>query len=352
MQSTDPHPVAGKSSDPIKTKTLGRRLRRLALWSAGFVFVLIVAGIIYQAVASTIDSRRYPPPGQLIDVGGHRLHYHTTGEGPIPVILEAGGGGWSLHWSRVQPEVAKFAQVLAYDRAGMGWSEPSGTPRTSHQIAEELHSLLHAASIPGPYALVGHSAGGYYVRMFAHLYPEEVAGLVLVDPSNEERTLSLTEQQRHDIAARGLRQGYWRSALAYVGFVRLYVACAPPESLSHDSANLTENERLIELALAQRPTHLLANAQEGAGNLESAEQMRDAGNLKDLPLRLLTAERDDPNSPGMESRLHMHERLTHLSSRGRHVTVPQSGHFIHLDQPEAVVQAIREVLDEARRAKR
>jgi pimeloyl-ACP methyl ester carboxylesterase len=351
------HPAAGGSAPPggqttAPAKTLGRRIRRAAVWTVGIVAVLLIAGVVYQAIATAIDERRYPPPGELVDVGGYRLHYRDMGDGDVPVILEAGGGSWSLHWSRVQPEAARFARVIAYDRAGCGWSDAGPAPRTSHRVAEELHDMLRAAGVPGPYVLVGHSAGGYHVRTFAHLYPEEVAGLVLVDPSNEERVANLPEAVRQEIMAGSLRQGRWRSALARVGIVRLYMLVAPPQRVLAENAKLPEEEQPKELALGQLPDRLMGNALEGVGDVESAGQVAALGGLGDLPLVLLTAEREGLSTPPMRQRMEMHARQARLSTRGRHVTVPDSGHMIPLDQPQAVVDAVREVLAQARQAKR
>jgi pimeloyl-ACP methyl ester carboxylesterase len=279
-----------------------------------------------------------------VDVGGYRLHYREEGQGDVPVILESGSGGWSLHWAKVQPEVARFARVIAYDRSGTGWSDPGPPPRTSRQIAQELHQLLQNAGIEGPYVLVGHSSGGYHVRMFAHLYPKEVAGLVLVDPANEERTAEIPKDKKEEIAAGTVRQARWRSALARVGFVRLYLALATPRRMLDDNAKLPEEDRPKEFALGQLPGRLTADALESVGNLDSAEEVRAIENLGDIPLVVLTAERDGLSTPLMRERMRLHERQARLSTRGRHRTVAGSDHFIQLDRPGAVVEAIAEVL--------
>ncbi len=120
-------------------------------------------------------------PGQLIDVGGHRLHLNCTGSGSPTVVLEPGGGEMSSNLGWIAPAVARDTRVCVYDRAGRGWSEPADTPQDGVQIATDLHTLLHRASVPGPYVLAGHSFGGLYVLTFAARYPDEVAGMVLVD---------------------------------------------------------------------------------------------------------------------------------------------------------------------------
>jgi pimeloyl-ACP methyl ester carboxylesterase len=147
----------------------------------------MLTGLIYQAVATAMDKGTYPPPGQLVDVGGYKMHIYCTGAGSPTVILESALAGTSSLWGWVQPEVAKGTRVCAYDRAGAGWSDPGPKPRDGQRVATELHTLLTRAGIAGPYVLVGHSVGGLYVRVYAARYPDEVAGLVLVDASHPDQ---------------------------------------------------------------------------------------------------------------------------------------------------------------------
>ena len=161
-----------------------RRGRGRFRWLGGAVVLvlgLILAGTIYESVSEAADLRAYPPPGQMVDVGGYRLHINCTGTGSPTVVIDAGWGDWSLSWGWVQREVAKTTQVCTYDRAGMGYSEAGPLPRTAEQFAKELHTLLEQANIARPYVLAGHSLGGLPVRVFAHDYPTEVAGVVLID---------------------------------------------------------------------------------------------------------------------------------------------------------------------------
>jgi pimeloyl-ACP methyl ester carboxylesterase len=179
-----------------------RPRRRLRSWIRrgllGLVIGLValaVIGVIYQAFATEIYRRIYPPPGELVDVGGHTLHINCVGEGSPTVILESALGATSVDWANIQPEVANTTRVCAYDRAGTGWSEPGPGPGDPQQIAGELHILLGNAGIDGPYVLVGHSFGGLYVRMYADLYPNEVEGMVLVDSSHPEQSRRSAEAQ-------------------------------------------------------------------------------------------------------------------------------------------------------------
>src|SRR5919107_4053130 len=184
---TDRQPL-GHPSGTRPRRGLGSWIRRGLVWLIAGLLVLAVMGAIYQVIATQVDQSTYPPPGEMVDVGTHSLHISCAGQGSPTVILEAANGGMSAHWARVQQQVAQTTRVCAYDRAGLGWSEPGPEPRDAKQVSSELHTLLaNAAGTEGPYVLVGHSYGGLYARMYAARYSEEVAGMVLVDSSHPEQ---------------------------------------------------------------------------------------------------------------------------------------------------------------------
>ncbi len=169
-----------------KTRTWAACLGYLFLGLFGLLLVLASAGAIYLKIEYSQDRRMRPPPGRLVDVGGYRMHIDCIGKGSPTVVLDSGLSDSSLSWYKVQPEVAKFTRVCSYDRAGLGWSEPSRNPRNSGVFAEELHTVLHNAKINSPFVLVGHSMGGYDVRIFASRFPSEVVGMVLVDSAHPD----------------------------------------------------------------------------------------------------------------------------------------------------------------------
>ncbi len=189
---------AGKTLEQISDSRKGKIVVRRIGWAVLALVILLVlvvlASVVYQGIASAVDASAYPPPGRLVDVGGFRLHIHCTGSGGPTVILDAGNGGSSLDWSLVQPGVATFTRVCSYDRAGYGWSDSGPTPRTSERIVRELHTLLVNAGVPGPYVLVGHSFGGLNMRLYTYTYPQDVAGLVLVDSSHENDPTALRRE--------------------------------------------------------------------------------------------------------------------------------------------------------------
>jgi pimeloyl-ACP methyl ester carboxylesterase len=188
--------------------------------------LLAGAGVVYQAVATGRAQRAQPAPGAMVDVGGHRLHIACVGQGGPTVVLDAALGNMSAHWARVQQEVARTTRVCAYDRAGLGWSEPGPGPRDADHITSELHTLLGNAGIPGPYVMVGHSFGGLYTQLFAARYPEQVAGVVLVESSHPQQFTRLPDGPQNYEMAR--RMYTIAPVLARLGVVRLFDLSAPP----------------------------------------------------------------------------------------------------------------------------
>jgi pimeloyl-ACP methyl ester carboxylesterase len=185
----------------VKTNSLLRRLSRIMMWLIAGILILAGTGAIYQVLSMKSDQHNYPPPGKMVDVGGYKLHIYCIGEGSPTVILDAAADMMSADWAWIQPEIAKHTQVCSYDRAGMGWSEPGPQPRDAKQVTSELHTLLTHAVIAAPYVMVGHSAAGLYARLYAADYPNEVIGMVLVDPGHPDmdtRIPALQEQNKSD----------------------------------------------------------------------------------------------------------------------------------------------------------
>jgi len=165
----------------MKTKRLLNGLKRFFTGLLVFLFVLSLIGTIYQTAATEADQRKYLPPGILVNVNGYKMHIYCLGEGSPTIILDHVGGGSSMDWALIQPKLAEHTRVCAYDRAGYGWSDYNPAPRTLEQQVNELHGLLVGANEQGPFILVGHSYGARVDRVYAAKYPDEVAGLVLMD---------------------------------------------------------------------------------------------------------------------------------------------------------------------------
>ena len=317
-------------------------MRHLLIGLAMLTLFLAAAGIIYQSIASTLDRRSHPMPGQLVDVGGYKMHIDCTGQGTPTVILESGLGDSFFSWQKVQPKIAQFTRVCSYDRAGIGYSESSPHSRTGKVFAEELHALLHNAGILAPYVLVGHSMGGFDVRLYANLYRSEVAGMVLVDSSHPEQQKRLPPAL-NDMDATWLREQEFMAFTMPFGIPRLMGFCGPD----------------AEVRAAECNFH---NAREGVAESkaisESAAQAATAGTLDDIPLTVLSEDPNQPQpdlpedlvKPASDAWQQMQDELAHLSTRGTRLIAKNSGHFIQLDRPDVVVEGVHKVVNQVRRA--
>ncbi|MBX3001398.1 MAG: alpha/beta hydrolase [Caldilineaceae bacterium] len=323
-------------------RTGSKRIRRIAL-GLGVVLVLFaglaLAGASYEAIAARGDAQAYPAPGQLVDVGGYSLHIQCVGTGAPTVVLDAGLGGTSLDWNLVQTQIGQTTRVCAYDRAGMGWSENSPALRTPARIASELHTLLGNAGIAGPYILVGHSLAGKNARMFALQHPDKVAGMVLVDTRSEyvDQHSSPTEVQafQQEVATQGNLYGLART----LGLVRLFGA-------SLEGAPAMTDETRLEMALfASGQRGLDATSAEALQRATDDGQLQAAPPLGALPLIVLAAGQSMEQIPYWPE---AQRRLSALSTKGRLIVVEDSGHAIHAEQPALVIDAVQQVIDEAR----
>jgi pimeloyl-ACP methyl ester carboxylesterase len=331
-------------------------LGRAAIGLAAFLVIVLAAGAIYQAAASASDLKRYPPPGELYDVGGYRLHLYCTGEGSPTVILEAGSASSALSWHLVQKGVAGFTRVCSYDRAGFGWSDPASGPLLPGQVAEDLHKLLTAADVPGPSILVGHSAGGFYIRAYAGQYASEVVGMVLVDAVHEGQEARYpAEYVRMRNSARAMMP--LCSITSPIGFVRAL-------RLSDFSGVTVPAEvREAYLSTVYRNAFCPAMVNEEKAVSTFLSQPDIPRSLGDLPLTVLSAgaaydraseaevaAMGGPEVVAQIAQIHdeFQEKLAGLSTQGKLIIAAESGHLIPIDQPDLVIDAIREMVERAR----
>lgn len=290
-----------------------------------------------------------PPPGTLINVGGHRMHFLCVGSGSPAVVVESGLGDFSTDWSLVVSRVASFTRICVYDRAGYAWSEPGPLPRTFDQLNLELHEGLKILGEHGPFVLVGHSFGGPVIRHYASLYPSDVAGMVLVDTVQEDQRIPMGPH-----AARIRDSATGRSILA----PRLEThpdeksaKSAPPstEPLDPLHLKLSKQNQLIDLWASAQPSLEAAENSQKEWSSESLALMHatpQRGILGAIPLVVLTRARsgydenlDVPVSQLDEERLRTQRLLTELSSNSIQIIIP-SGHQMHLEVPDLVASAI------------
>ena len=326
----------------------------------GIALVVLALGVLYQQLSGRRDRRRFPPAGLLIDVGGQRLHAICQGNGSPTVLLEAAIAASSISWSVVQPAVATFTRGCAYDRAGLGWSDPPISPRTADRVVEELSAVVARLRLESPFVLVGHSFGSLVVRTYAARHPGNVAGLVLIDPPTD--WLTMTPER-----ARLLRGGWYMSRigalLAHVGVVRVCLAL-----LTGGAAGASRGfakvfgpttartlERIVgEVRKLPPEVHPVVQAlwcqpkcfRAMGDHFRTLE--RDAARLgadappPDIPIIVISSGLQPPE------RLAEHRRLAESSANGRHIMAARSAHWVQFDEPALVIDAIRELVESLR----
>lgn len=300
-------------------------------------FERIFAGLVLCQLAfatsshatETVSRAASDLPGERVDVGGHRLYIHCSGSGSPTVVIDAGLGGFSLEWRDVQQRLSANTRVCTYDRAGYGYSDAGPMPRTSGRIAGELKTLLERARVPAPYVLVGHSFGGYNIRYFASAYPELVGGLVLVDASHPDqfRRFPATNRKPAEIAARNSQPASQRLV-------------SRPVMPANYPADLRQR------AFVLMSTYKARNAQSAEFlDFERSADMVSRLPVPDVPVVVLSrgkrvwphTERGDVMEKIWDE---LQNDLEKVSANSLHLIAANSGHSIHLDQPEAVNSAI------------
>lgn len=282
-----------------------------------------------------------PLLGQLVSVGAHSLHLHRCGNGQSTVILDAGLGDWSLSLLDLQQRVAAFAQVVIYDRAGYGWSEPSPHLRTSQQLADELYALVCNADLSAPYLLVGHSLAGWHLRLLARQQREVVAGLLLLDatPPNFHPRLAQLDPtftqgadaalQEHQVMAQRARTGQLQRADVEPFGVPPFLTDAQREAFFH---------------LTVQPTYWATLLAEWGAEEKSRSQVQQVTTLGDLPLTLLAAiPGEGYSAPFRQLWVEEQQQQAALSTRSELILV-ESGHHIHWEQPDLVAATIQRMI--------
>ncbi len=331
-----------------------RLSRRQASGGAIGLVLLLLVGLstTTQSLLTAHERTQYPAPGKMVSVGTHRLHLHCQGSGKPLVVLESGLSGWSQDWALVQPALGQRTQVCSYDRAGYAWSDEAPEPRTGLLAVEDLRTLLRNAGLQGPVVVVGHSWGGMLAQMLAQTHPEEVAGLVLVDSLHHDQAVTV-DAASYDGYNRHMRMltgsATW---LAPLGLNRLL---GLPASVIVDK--LPASERPAAQAFAFQGKNFRALHTEYLGIDPALAVARTLPAIGHIPVKVLSthALRDFP--PGWESPSMRHYWQTEQQALGRDLgttpqTVPDAGHYLQIERPELVIQAVEDVLQSVRAASR
>lgn len=291
------------------------------------LFLLAAIGSIYEQRAQKLDRKLYPAPGRLVDIGGYRLHIDCEGKGPT-VVLEYGHQGSYVDWHLVRPQIADFARVCIYDRAGYGWSHTSPKPRIPSVMADELHRLLHSAGEAPPYIFVGHSFGGLNALMFAHKFPSETAGVVLVDASLPEMMSPIGWQEQ-------ARLRLMQSVMPF-GLPRWRGWCG---------GGVPEQLRGLKQAISCRPSLYGTYYRERSNFPESAVEVQSITSIGSIPLIVIAR---DPSMAGNSAREARWNQLqlerAKLSSNSEFIVANGSGHDVLLDRPDVITTAVQKFI--------
>jgi pimeloyl-ACP methyl ester carboxylesterase len=326
-------------------------IKKITLGIVCLIALLLLSGTLYQFISAKLDEKSFPSPGKTIYVGDHRLHINCTGSGKPTVILDAGMGASSLDWTLVQPEIAKFTRVCSYDRAGYSWSDETSSERTSQNIVEELHTLLKNSNETPPYILVGHSFGGINVRLYASKYPDEVAGVVLVDSSHEDQ-LQKCSKLPIGLFKRIATHPQAGPFLASIGFMR-FLNHLPYFKNRYQAFPLAIQQMYI--AKMNTIKFFRTMSRECMMFKQSLDQLKEAGGyLGDKPLVVISAGIPlSSNDMGQSQEFAdnfaniwkaLQKDLATKSTKGKQIIAEHSGHNISYEQPEIIVESVREMI--------
>jgi pimeloyl-ACP methyl ester carboxylesterase len=321
----------------------------------GIAAILALTGIA-GTVARAVLRANNPPPGQMVDVGGYRMHLHCLGEGSPTVVVEAGQGSAGIQYANIQQEFARYTRVCVYDRAGLGWSDLGQPPRSAAIVVDELHSLLERGGVAGPYVLVGHSLGGLFSLLYTHTYPADVAGVVLIDSVHMDRFTRAPQREIESLRSitRVMPVFYGvQTAIALTGIPALLPSASveanalPPDAVEQFAA-LSKSSLRYGAGVYHEIKALEAYYQE----VQAAE----ITSLGSIPLVVLSHSEPEGYMGFSPEEIEASEQnwrafqaeLAALSSQGTFILAVESGHNIHLERPELVLESIQSVLQIAR----
>jgi pimeloyl-ACP methyl ester carboxylesterase len=328
------------------------------------LFIAIVAVLCLQALAQLLcvrlDARKFPAPGAIVKTSRGSMHVQQMGSGNPTIVLEAGIAASSLNWSILQPQLAKLATTYSYDRPGFGWSAPSARKCTLHGMSDDLHAVVTALKITTPYVLVGHSFGAFVLRAYAQRFPEELAGIILVDPLTAQEWIKPNPAQRWQLR-RGVRFSRAGAALGGIGIVRFCLwlllqrgnSGVPRRVLGLFGGKASETGLRIVSELAKLPPETVRLIRERWSHgrffltmsryIQALPKNAAESSRFHIPAHIPVTVISGAHQP--PELLAEHRAIAAHSLRGKHLIAEKGAHWIHLDQPELIVEAVREMAE-------
>jgi len=325
-------------------------LKKILLIIFLLVFVVIIIGFVYEHISRAYVKNKYPVQGEMVNIGDHRLCALQEGKGEPTVVFENGLTDGHIVWNKVQNAVSKFTSTLSYDRAGILWSERGNNPKTVDAVTTELHTLLQKTGHKGPYILVGHSIASVFLYEFYGKYPNEVAGLIFVDCQNPDFV-----KYKNDFPRPNKHADWVFNVKSLSGLVRLF------EPYTYIYSNTQKNDKINKITSAYFPVTYVALNEESWRDCDMAydalKVISQKGSFGSVPIIIITATKNKFSfMPSDEQRKLWHNRYLEsqndylkLSTDSKHILCDKSFHHIQLDEPELVINSIKELVDKYRK---
>ena len=333
-------------------------------FAASVIVSVVLLQVVLQRLCVFLDARQFHRPGVLVETSSGPVHLQPMGLGAPPIVLEAGIAASSLNWSVLQPQLAALTSTCSYDRPGFGWSLPSRGPCNLQRMASDLHEVTAAAHIPRPYILVGHSYAAYILRVYAQQFADEIAGIILVDPLTPEEWVAPQRSQRWQL----LRAVWFSRAGGVLGALGVIRFClwllqrgnnaVPRKVVSAFGGQAKETVERILSELAKLPPQTVRLIRERwsqgrffwtmARYIKTLPACAREASGRNIPARIPVTVISGAHQPPV--RMAEHEALAAFSQQGRHIVAAKSAHWVHLDQPELIVEAFRAMVAEMKLA--
>lgn len=321
-----------------------RLVKKLFLGCLSIITFIVVVGFVYEQISRSVTDNKFPPQGEFLDVGGHKLHYIKKGTGSPTVIFDSGLGEGVFSWAKVQNEVSEHVSTISYDRAGISWSERGGKPKSGKQISTDLHELLVKAEAQKPYIIVAHSMSGLTLRGYISDHKEDIFGVIFVDVSHPDQINRFPKEAGSLLDQTPAWLIDFSNA---IGVVRLLFNQTYPNTEVNDPINIRAN--------ALRSKSISATVEESRNFKSLAKEAASISTFENTPLVIITGEsperfkylKDKKSEEQFANTWSdLQKDLLRLSNNSKQILATKSGHLVQMEQPEVIIKSIKEMIAE------